>query len=327
VESPVRVERLAGRLFVFREHDVAIDPRMVASFKRFLDRGRFDIVHGQSEGSYLVYEALAVARQRQIVTVLTRHSMIRNKPAVVRPFLISLTKLLARRADGLIAVSQACAEESAGFPGLMRVIPNGVDLGEFKPMPVERERLRAELGLAADDIVLGYVGRLHTTKGISFLLDAFEGLYCENPRLRLVLAGPGPLRASVSERAAASSGAIRLLDPMPFDKVASLLNALDVFAFPSKGEAFGIALLEAMACGLPSVAYGRWGVKELVVDGQTGLLAESFVDFARLLRRLGSNAALRRQLGRAARQSVEERFSWSHVAAETVDFYRELTAC
>jgi len=340
VDSPVPVHRLAGGLIVFREHDVAIDPRMVGSFKRLLDSARdtirngghsghvptprFDIVHGQSEGSYLVYEALAAARQRGIATVLTRHSVLRNKPAIARPFLIALTKLLTRRADGLIAVSGSCADETAGFPGPMRIIPNGVDIAEFRPMPGERQRLRAELGYSDDDIVFGYVGRLHTTKGVPLLLRVFEQFRRDNAALRLVLAGPGPLRSAIEERTRASSGAIKLLAPQPFDKVASLLNALDVFAFPSRGEAFGISLLEAMACGLPSVAFGRWGVKELVHDGETGLLADSPADFTEKLRRLASDSGLRERLGQAARKSAEEEFSWPHIAAETVAFYREL---
>ena len=324
VESPVPVHRLAGGLLVYREHDIAIDPRMVASFKGLLDRSRFDIVHGQSEGSYLVYEALAAARRRGIATVLTRHSVLRNKPAVARPFLISLTKLLTKRADGLIAVSRSCAEESAGFPGPIRVIPNGVDTTEFRVLPSERQRLRTELGFSEFDVVLGFIGRLHTTKGIPLLLDVFDQLHREDPRLKLLLAGPGPLRAAIEGRARASSGAVKLLEPRPFDKVAPLLNALDVFAFPSRGEAFGISLLEAMACGLPSVAFGRWGVKELVNDGETGLLADSPVEFSEKLRRLTSDRTLRERLGQAALSSVEERFSWPRVAAETVAFYREL---
>jgi len=356
VESPVPVHRLAGGLLVFREHDIAIDPRMVSSFKNLLDRSRFDIVHGQSEGSYLVYEALSAARRRGIATVLTRHSMLQNKPAIARSFLISLTRLLTKRADGLIAVSQSCAEESAGFPGPVRVIPNGVDTAEFRPMPAERQRLRAELEFTDDDVVLGFVGRLHTTKGIPLLLDTFEQLRQEMasgrlgtragfwgqspcgdsplaepghvpaPRLKLLLAGPGPLRPVIEERASASLGAITLLEPQPFDKVASLLDTLDVFAFPSRGEAFGISLLEAMACGLPSVAFGRWGVKELVADGETGLLADNPADFSEKLGRLVSDSELRDRLGQAARKSVEEKFSWPHVAAETVAFYRELLA-
>ncbi|MCX6842302.1 MAG: glycosyltransferase family 4 protein [candidate division WOR-3 bacterium] len=358
VESPVPVHRLAGGLLVFREHDIAIDPRMVSSFKRFLNdprpgrlgtrselpernsvmsRAAFDIVHGQSEGSYLVYEALAAARRRGITTVLTRHSMLRNKPPIARSFLISLTRHLTRRADGLIAVSRACAEESAGFAGPVRVIPNGVDTDEFRPMPEERRRLRRELGYSDDDVVLGFIGRLHTTKGVPMLLDAFEQLrrgrlgtrsemsdISVMSRARLLLAGPGPLRAVIEARAKASSGTIALLEPQPFNIVAPLLNALDVFAFPSRGEAFGISLLEAMACGLPSVAFGRWGVKELVNDGETGLLADGPADFSEKLRRLVSDRALRERLGRAARKSVEERFSWPRVAAETVAFYREL---
>jgi glycosyltransferase involved in cell wall biosynthesis len=326
VESPVPVHRLEGGLVVFREHDVAIDPRMVASFKTLLDGSSFDIVHGQSEGSYLVYEALAAARRRGIATVLTKHSVVRTKPALVRALLVSLTKLLVTRADGLIAVSRSCADESAGFPGLLRIIPNGVDIDEFRPMPVERDRLRVELGFTPENVALGYVGRLHTTKGVPFLLDVFGQLHAMNPKLRLLLAGPGPLRSEIEQRAHASSGAIRLLEPQPFDRVASILNVIDVFAFASRGEAFGIALLEAMACGLPSVALGRWGVKELVNDGDTGLLAEGPADFSEKLRRLSSDGALRERLGKAARKSVADRFSWPRVAAETVAFYRELIA-
>jgi len=358
VASPVPVHRLPGALLVFREHDIAIDPRMVSAFKRLLDaqaegsgvpgfRGssragktpagaapapapRFDIVHGQSEGSYLVYEALAAGRRRGVPTVLTRHSMLRAKPWIARGPLAALTGLLARRARGLIAVSRACAEESAGFPGPVRIIPNGVDTGEFRPMPAERQRLRAELGFSDNDVVVGFLGRLHTTKGIPLLLDAFEEMRRgtrdggRGPRMKLLLAGPGPLRPAIEARAGASSGAITLLGPQPFDKVPSLLNALDVFALPSRGEAFGISLLEAMACGLPSVALGRWGVRELLADDETGLLADSAADFPEKLRRLVSDSTLRERLGRAARRSVEERYSWPVVAAETVAFYREL---
>ena len=324
VESSVPVHRLEGGLLVFHDHDAAIDPRMVSSFKRLLDRSRFDIVHGQSEGSYLVYEALAAARRRGIATVLTRHSVLRNKPVIVRSFAISLTSLLTRRADGLIAVSRSCAEESAGFPGPVRVIPNGVDTAEFRPKPDERKRMRTEVGFTDDDVVLGYIGRLHTNKGIPMLLDVFDRLRRQNPRLKLLVAGPGPLRSAIAGRACASSGAIKLLEPQPFNKVASLLNVLDVFVLPSRGESFGIALLEAMACGLPSVAFGRWGVKELVIDDETGLLADSPADFAEKLSRLTSDGELRERLGQAARKSAEAKFSWPHVATETVAFYREL---
>ncbi len=326
VESSVPVHRLPGVLFVFREHDIAIDPRMVAAFNRFLDQNRFDVVHGQSEGSYLVYEALAAARRRGIAAVLTRHSVLRTKPWIARASLIALTRVLTRRADGIIAVSNACVEESAGFPGPVRVIPNGVDTSEFRPMPEERQRLRGELGYADDDIVLGFVGRLHTTKGVPLLLSAFEQLRQKNGQVRLLLAGPGPLRQEIEQRASASAGAIRLLEPQAYDAVAAVLNVLDVFAFPSRGEAFGISLLEAMACGLPSVALNRWGVRELVFDGETGLLAEDAAEFSEKLKLMASDASLRGRIGAAARLAAESRYSWPAVVSETVDFYRTVIA-
>jgi glycosyltransferase involved in cell wall biosynthesis len=326
VESPVPVVRLPGALLVVREHDVAVDPRMVGAFKRHLDENRCDIVHGQSEGSYLVYEALAAARSRGLPTVLTRHSVVRTKPAVPRFFLLPLTRMLTRRASGVICVSRACAEESAGFPGPVRVIPNGVNTDEFRPMPEERARKRADLGYGDGDVVVGFVGRLHSTKGVPLLLEAFGRLRGGNPRVKLLLAGPGPLRGEIEAAARDSGGAIRLLEPLPYDGVPGLLSALDVFAFPSRGEAFGISLLEAMACGVASVALGRWGVRELVEDGVTGLLAEGPADFSRKLGLLVSDAETRSRMGAAARRAVELRFSWPAIAAETVSFYRELIA-
>jgi glycosyltransferase involved in cell wall biosynthesis len=323
VSSDVPVVRLPGTLLLIKDHDIAIDPGMLRAFRRLLGQSRFDIVHGQSEGSLLVFGALAAARRQGLPTLLTRHSMLAMKPAVLRPMLKLLVRLLSRSADGVVAVSEACAREIPMGRRPVRVIPNGVDIDAFRPMSETRERMRQELGFRPEDVVVGNIGRLHYSKGVLMLLDVFEQLQAGNPRLKLVLAGPGPLRPQIAERTRSYAGQVRLLDPLPYDRVPSVLNALDIFALPSLGEAFGIALLEAMACGVPGVALSRWGVRELVQDGETGFLASDAVEFRNRLEQLAFDARLRAKLGQEARKRAE-RFSWPAVTEQTVAFYRQM---
>jgi glycosyltransferase involved in cell wall biosynthesis len=116
-----------------------------------------------------------------------------------------------------------------------------------------------------------------------------------------------------------------LLDPLSYDRVHLVLNAIDVFALPSFGEAFGISLLEAMACGVPGIALNRWGVTDLVRSGETGYLVADAREFRKRLEELSADAVLRRRMGQAARIRAE-RFSWQGVTEQTVSFYRELIA-
>ncbi len=326
VELAIPVHRLPGALLVFRDHDIALDPRMFPAFSPVLDEFKPDIVHGQSEGSLLVYGTLALARRRRIPTVITRHSIIGAKPGFIRPALHLAARLFSVAADGLIAVSRACALEADGFRGPMKVIPNGVDITTFYPNPARRAQTRQELGCGQDDVVVGFVGRLHTTKGIPLLFSMFDRLARAHDHVQLLVVGPGPLRQWAEVQAAGNRTRIRVLGAQPYDQVARLLNAMDVFALPSRSEGFGISVLEAMACGVPSVAFNRWGLKELVENGRTGLLADSPDDFYLRLESLCTDARLRREIGEAASRRASGVFCWERVAAETVAFYRELVA-
>lgn len=326
IESPVPVLRLPGALLLFRDHDIALDPVMFAALRRYLKRERFDIIHGQSEGSPLVYVALWQARALGTPGLMTRHSVLGAKNRLVHPLVMLPTRLVLPLARGVIAVSSAVAAERVGFSGPVRVIPNGVDTDEFRPRPEMRDGARRELGIAADEVLAGFIGRLHRTKGVPLLLDAFGRLRERRPRTRLLLAGPGPLRAEIERHPAVCDGSVLLLPAQPYTAVARLLAATDIYAFPCPREAFGISLLEAMASGLCSVSVPNYGVRDLVIPGRTGLAADSAEEFSAALERLADGPALRCELGRAARQRTMERFRWTDVANRTVEFYRELVA-
>jgi glycosyltransferase involved in cell wall biosynthesis len=176
----------------------------------------------------------------------------------------------------------------------VRVIPSGVDLPE-------------EVGAAADPPHVLYAGRLSAEKGVLELVEAAEGL-------ELVVAGDGPLRARVP-------GALGFV---PHDELQGLYRRAAVVACPSRREGFGVACLEAMAHARPVVATNVGGLRDLVVDGETGLVVPPR-DPAALraaLRRLLSDDELRRRLGAAGRERARDRFSWDAVTDATVAAYR-----
>jgi glycogen(starch) synthase len=195
----------------------------------------------------------------------------------------------------VIAASSALAESARELGATeVQVIPSGVDLPD-------------EVGKEASPPEVLYAGRLSPEKGILELVEAASGL-------NLVVAGDGPLRDQVP-------GARGFV---PHDELDRLYARAAVVACPSRREGFGVACLEAMAHGRPVVATSVGGLRDLVVDGKTGLLVPPG-DVSALrsaLERLLGDADLRRALGTAARERARMRFSWDTVAEATVAAYK-----
>ncbi len=134
----------------------------------------------------------------------------------------------------------------------LRVLPYGIDFAPFA-QPAEREAVRRELGVPAEARVVAHVGRLHPQKNHLFLLDVLAGLRREVERVHLLLVGEGELRRELEARARALGlgGAVTFAGLRR--DVPRVLRAADAFAFPSRWEGLGIAVVEAQAAGLPVV--------------------------------------------------------------------------
>jgi glycosyltransferase involved in cell wall biosynthesis len=206
-----------------------------------------------------------------------------------------LARRVLRGARLVIAASSALAEgaRELGAPKV-EVIPSGVDLP-------------AEIGEEAIPPHILYAGRLSPEKGVEELVAATRGL-------ELVVAGDGPLRDRVP-------GALGFV---PHDELQRLYGRAAVVACPSRREGFGVACLEAMAHGRPVVASAVGGLKELVMDGETGLVVppRDPVALRQALERLLRDHDLRRKLGSAGRERARERFSWDTVTNATVAAYK-----
>jgi glycosyltransferase involved in cell wall biosynthesis len=245
-----------------------------------------DVVHAH----WLPSGAVALATRRPVVLTVhgTDLELARRAPSFARAILSRMRLVLA--------VSNALAEEARRLGARdVRVVPNGVELPE-------------RVGEEAEPPEILFAGRLSAEKGILELVEAARGH-------ELVVAGDGPLRAQVLEARGW----------LPPDELASLYSRAAVVACPSHREGFGVACAEAMAHGRAVVASDVGGLRDLLVDGETGLLVppRDVVALRRALERLLDDRELRRRLGGNARERVRELCSWEHVTDATLAAYED----
>ena len=227
-------------------------------------------------------------------------------------------RAVGRAVQAVIAVSEADAaflrEEFAVPEHKLHVVRNGVPLHADTGTRAEARRA---CGLPQEAFLVGYLGALEEKKGVLDLLRAAASASLAGAQV--VLAGEGSLGPQLAGQPRCLLLG-RLEDPRPF------LRSLDVFAFPSHQEALPLALLEAMAAGLPVVATRVGGIPEAVEDEATGLLVppKDPERMAAALHRLAADPALARRLGDAARARAARAFSAEGMVERTLAVYRLL---
>ncbi len=317
---------------------------------------------GSAEGPDVVhchtwYSHLAGCLARPLTgakLVLTTHSLEPHRPWKVEQLGSAyhatawIERTAYRSADGVVAVSRAMKEDVQSLYGVepdrVRVIHNGIDPDEYRPRP--DPALLRRLGVDPDLPMVLFVGRITRQKGILHLVRAIPFLH---PGMQVVLCAGAPdtpgiaaeMERRVEEaRREASAPILWLAEMLPKEEVIALYSRADVFVCPSVYEPFGIINLEAMACETPVVASAVGGIPEIVVPRETGLLVpleaeggssaeprhpESFSRaLAGAVNELMDAPERREAMGRAARERVLARFSWSRIAEQTLDFYREM---
>lgn len=194
--------------------------------------------------------------------------------------------------------------------------PRGIDTARFSPAKRD-PAWRTRHGIGADEIVILHVSRLVREKRLDTLTGALRQL-----PYRCVIVGDGPDRGFAQQQL---PDALFLGHQSGEDLTAAYASS-DIFVFPSDSESFGNVTLEAMASGLPCVCANATGSRSLVVDGETGFLADaSDADaFARHLRTLATDGPLRERMRHAARSRAMT-FSWDETLARILSYYRDLT--
>jgi glycosyltransferase involved in cell wall biosynthesis len=297
-----------------------------AAIKRVWDAGRFDLLRVHSL-RFVGPSALWARRRFGLdVPVVAHHHHLDPSP---------LNRLIERRvvdaADRVVVGSEFARRQLAAELGCrtdhVAVVPYGVD-ERFAPRP-RRADLVTRYGLDGAVVTL-FLGGLKPRKNLPLLLDVFARVAPAAPAARLVIAGGGPLREALEQRARALGLGDRVVFTgyVPEAEKVDHFNLADVFVFPSAMEGFGLAVGEAMSCGLPVLASDRGSIPEIVGDGESGLLADPAAPerFAERLAALLVDAGLRQALGRAGRARVEARFRWDRCVAATAAVYEATLA-
>ncbi len=279
-------------------------------------RQRPDVVHIATEGP-LGWSALHAARHLKLPVTsdfrtnfhaYSRHYGIGWLRGPIMGYL--------RRFHNAAAVTMVPTEplrrelEGAGFRQV-RVVARGVDCQRFTPAR-RSDALRAAWGVADEDLVVACVGRLAPEKNLELLVRAYQSIVATQPRARLLLVGDGPLRGSLAERL---PGAI-VAGSRHGDDLAAHYASADLFLFPSLTETFGNVTTEAMASGLPVVAFDYAAAAQMIRPGEQGVLVPlgDGDEFVRAALALAGSRACRQALGEAARRRAQAQ-DWDSVVS------------
>ncbi len=306
-----------------------VDLKMACRLGARLRRDGVELVHAHQYTPWFYASLGAAAGVGRPRVLFTEHG--RHYPDVRRPKRVLFNRLLDPLTDGMVAVSGFvgdCLRDNEGLAERrIRVLYNGIDPDRFGG-EVARDALRREQGLGPDDPVVGLAARFAPVKDHATLLDAFRVVLDVREDAKLVLCGDGPLRGDLE----AQAGRLGIADAVRFlgvrRDVPALLGTWDVFVLSSLSEGTSVTLLEAMATGLPAVATAVGGNPEIVVEGETGLLAPrgDSAALGKALLEVLADPVRARSLGDAGRARVHERFTFDGMVAGYDSLYRELLA-
>lgn len=301
-----------------------------------------DLVHvhyavPHAASAALARAALGDAMPRVIMTLHGTDTTLVGPAPSYRPVI----RACIEQCEGITVPSRWLAGEARARLGIsedraIEVLPNFVDTESFAPATDANGRCLRDLfddesdgpPRPEDRLTLVHVSNFRAVKRVGDVVEVFTRVARDVPGARLLMIGDGPDR-SRSEAALRREGLgerVRFLGMQ--EHFAELLRASDVFLLPSESESFGLAALEAQSCGVPVVGSDVGGIPEVVVHGETGLLAPvGDVDamVAHVLS-LARDAALRQRLGRAAREHVLRHFPREPVMDAYEAYYRKVLA-
>jgi glycosyltransferase involved in cell wall biosynthesis len=312
-----------------RKADPLRDARCLARLLSVFRSRSFAVVHTHSTKAGLLGRLAARAAGVPAVIHTVHGFPFRLDGRLRSRVFVALERLVARAGDATICVGETLRAEVQGWrlPARQKLVTiySGIDFAAYQRTRTPAET-RRELGLGDAGPIIGSIGHLREAKAQRHLLDAIALLRERHPRIVLLLVGEGERRFELEEQIArlGLEGAARLLGER--DDIADLLDVFDVFAMSSEWEGVGRALTEAMFWGLPVAVTSVNGVRDLVIDGETGLAVPPADPraLAEAIARLLAEPALGRRLGRAARARVSRMMGAQTMIDSIDDLYREL---
>ena len=312
---------------------LADDLRSLFALRRLIRDFKPDIVHTHMAKAGMLGRLAALGSGARVVHTYHGHVLEGYFSAAKTATFIMLERMLARCSDAIIAISPAIRREllehhRIGRPEQDQVVPLGFDLSSFAALDdAARAAARVSLGIAPQANVVTTVGRLTAIKQHGLFLDTFARVAAADPNALALIVGDGELRSEIEQRIAELGipDRVRLLGWRR--DLATINAATDVFLLTSRNEGTPVALIEAMASGVPGVSTDVGGVKDVINSPDVGLLAP-FGDSGALASHvlaLFENSPRRIAMGVAARTRVLDHYSVERLVDNIAAVYERLS--
>ena len=291
---------------------------MLKQLKRLIREYQPDIVHAHYASSYGLLGALS-GFHPLVISVWGSDVFDFPQRSFFHRKLLEYNLL---QADKVLSTSQVMARQTAKYTSSeVEVTPFGIDLERFRPAPE---------GSGRKDIVIGTIKMLEETYGIHYLIPAFAKVREKHPDLplKLLIVGSGSQEARLKKMCSefGIESVATFTGWVPYREIVSYYNQLDIYAAVSLQESFGVAVLEASACGKPVVVADVGGLPEVVEKEVTGIVVPpaNVEKTAVALERLVIDEELRKRMGENGRKMVKERYDWTNNLQQMISIYRQL---
>lgn len=284
-----------------------------------LNREKFDVLHFHN---FSFPSSFQILEKSEALNILTFHSNIDGSDFLKNfPFFLYILKQIINwKIDGIIGVAPLSLEVFKDYKGPKIIIPNGVDIKTFNPKNPKIKKFRD------GKINILFVGRIEKRKGLIYLLKAYKILEKKFPNIRLIIIGEGELKEKAENWAKDNNlKEVYFEGEKTREELASYFATSDIFCAPSIfGESFGIIILEALASGLPVVAFANRGYRELI-SGKKGeeflVKSKDYKGLAKKMEVLIQKEKLRKEIGKWGLEEAKK-YSWAKISNQVLNFYK-----
>lgn len=320
---------------IVRSININRDLKALRQLRSYFKKNKFDAVHSVTPKAGLLTALAAKSAGIPVRIHIYTGQVWATGTGTMRSLLKGMDKLIASLNTHLLTDGEGqrqflisegvLTETNSKVLGAGSIC--GANTERFNPTHEERERQRKELGISTEKVVFTFMGRLNDEKGIRELIEAFDSIVAKRKNAFLLIFGrdEGGCLKDIERFSNIKSGE-NFLYYGPTSTPNLSLQASDIFCLPSYREGFGMSAVEAACLGLPVICSDIYGLKDTIIEGETGLRCKvrDSKSLKEAMAKLYDNPGLRKEMGKNGRQRILNEFSGEKIVGAWVNFYNEI---